>query len=170
MKNKKMFFGVLMIVVWIGVIYGFSASDASSSTAQTQIVIDYIKNIAQNNSFINNILIKLSTEYSLVYSIRKLAHLTIFCVLQIISFWVIKSINKSWIKATIYSMLIVVLYAIFDEIHQYFVPGRSCQIKDVFIDTLGGTVGLCISYFILTIKYTYSKILLNIKDKKVQTY
>jgi VanZ family protein len=28
-------------------------------------------------------------------------------------------------------------YAVFDELHQIFIPGRSCQIKDMLIDSSG---------------------------------
>ena len=34
-------------------------------------------------------------------------------------------------------------YAVTDELHQYFVPGRSCQIKDVMIDSSGALTGIC---------------------------
>jgi VanZ family protein len=34
--------------------------------------------------------------------------------------------------------LLVGLYGLSDEIHQYFVPGRSAEVFDVVADTLGG--------------------------------
>ena len=36
------------------------------------------------------------------------------------------------------------VYAIIDEIHQYFIPGRSSMITDVGIDTLGVITGVII--------------------------
>ena len=36
------------------------------------------------------------------------------------------------------------LYAISDEIHQHFVPGRSCQVSDMIIDTCGALTGILI--------------------------
>ena len=33
-------------------------------------------------------------------------------------------------------------YAIIDEIHQSFVPGRSCEIRDMCIDAVGVLVGM----------------------------
>lgn len=35
------------------------------------------------------------------------------------------------------SFLVLISYAILDEFHQYFVPGRVCCIEDVLIDSLG---------------------------------
>lgn len=37
------------------------------------------------------------------------------------------------------------LYAASDEIHQYFVPGRSCEIVDVLIDSLGVFLGVLLA-------------------------
>lgn len=50
------------------------------------------------------------------------------------------------------TLLTAVLYAAGDEIHQYFVLGRACQMRDVFVDTVGAAVGvLCgtVIYWIL---------------------
>ncbi|HIU52150.1 MAG TPA: VanZ family protein [Candidatus Merdicola faecigallinarum] len=45
-----------------------------------------------------------------------------------------------------YSFIIGVIYAITDEIHQLFVPGRSGEIRDVLIDGLGIIVGIILIY------------------------
>jgi len=36
------------------------------------------------------------------------------------------------------------LYALSDEIHQLFVPGRSFQLMDLGLDLIGGVIGLSI--------------------------
>ena len=38
----------------------------------------------------------------------------------------------------------IILYAISDEYHQSFIPGRDASFKDVGIDTLGGISGIVI--------------------------
>lgn len=40
------------------------------------------------------------------------------------------------------SFLFSILYAISDEIHQYFVPGRAAELKDVLVDALGALTGI----------------------------
>ncbi len=40
------------------------------------------------------------------------------------------------------TMLTAVLYAATDEIHQYFISGRACQMRDVFVDALGALSGV----------------------------
>lgn len=45
------------------------------------------------------------------------------------------------------------LYALTDEIHQYFVPGRACQLTDWLVDTCGAVLGVaffCILLVIIT--------------------
>ena len=45
-------------------------------------------------------------------------------------------------KAFIFSLMFCILYAISDELHQLFVPGRGAQVKDVLIDSFGSFVGI----------------------------
>ena len=47
------------------------------------------------------------------------------------------------------SVLSTALYAVTDEIHQLFVPGRSGQITDVILDSCGGLIGAVLSATIL---------------------
>ncbi len=53
-------------------------------------------------------------------------------------------------KGIAFALLVCVLYAISDEVHQMFVPGRGPGIKDVLIDSVGATVG--IGMYMLIIK------------------
>lgn len=50
-----------------------------------------------------------------------------------------------------YSSLFCVLYAISDEIHQYFVPGRACRFFDVCVDSGGILAGALLVWLILRI-------------------
>ena len=57
------------------------------------------------------------------------------------------------------STMLGILYAISDEIHQSFTPGRGPKITDVFIDSLGVFFGIIVILLIVEI--------INIKNKKV---
>lgn len=48
------------------------------------------------------------------------------------------------IKRMIFALLIGMGYAASDEIHQLFIAGRSGQVIDVFIDTIGVAIGICL--------------------------
>ena len=38
------------------------------------------------------------------------------------------------------SIFLTIAYAVFDELHQLFTPGRSCSIFDVGVDTFGSLI------------------------------
>ena len=45
-------------------------------------------------------------------------------------------------RSIVLVLLICVLYAISDEVHQLFVPDRGGEVKDIIIDSVGATVGI----------------------------
>jgi VanZ family protein len=44
----------------------------------------------------------------------------------------------------LFSILVVALYGAFDELHQLFIPGRMCDIKDWIADMIGVIIGVVI--------------------------
>lgn len=76
----------------------------------------------------------------IVNIIRKLAHFTEYLIL---GFLTINMLNKNDIsKKYLISILICLIYATSDEIHQLFVPGRACQLRDILIDSIGSITGV----------------------------
>jgi VanZ family protein len=66
-----------------------------------------------------------------------LYHFTIFALL---SFFLVISIIKGQPKnkkLILLALIIAVIYAISDEVHQLFVPGRYCAISDILTDSAG---------------------------------
>ena len=55
-----------------------------------------------------------------------------------------------------------ILYAITDEVHQLYIPGRSGKWQDVCIDSIGVLLGIFVLLLIVEIIY-------KIKQKKIQT-
>lgn len=97
-------------------------------------------------------------QFSVVtFLVRKAAHITEYTILGICLanfFYQIKCTRKKILLGSIVSGF---LYAVSDEIHQYFVPGRSCEFRDVCIDTFGVLLGIFI-------------VLLFIRKRKLQKY
>lgn len=75
-----------------------------------------------------------------IYPVRKLAHVTIYFILGFLVYLYIKDLKID--NKIIISILICVLYATSDEIHQLFILGRSGEVKDVLIDTSGSVLGI----------------------------
>lgn len=66
---------------------------------------------------------------------RKMAHVTEYFILTILTARVIKvtKLKNKILLTFIYPLL----FAASDEFHQTFIPGRSGQITDVFVDSIG---------------------------------
>lgn len=80
------------------------------------------------------------------FFVRKSAHFSEYLALGISLFYTMRDI----LKRTVYLIpwLIGTVYAITDEIHQYFVPGRSCEVRDMIIDACGVATGIAIMWYI----------------------
>ena len=81
------------------------------------------------------------------FYVRKAAHMTEYAVLGGLLMGFLQSFGVSMPHLWRYSLMAGILYAASDELHQYFVPGRACQLRDVVIDGIG--VGLGVIVFLL---------------------
>ena len=63
-----------------------------------------------------------------------------YALLFITSMWALSGIKKRYLFAACIS----VLFAISDEIHQLFVPGRAGSAVDVLIDSVGVGIGVLV--------------------------
>lgn len=80
--------------------------------------------------------------------VRKNAHGFLYMVLAILVSEALFQCNKKGKDAIIYILFICLFYAVTDEFHQSFVPGRTSLVSDVLIDFAGALIGLAIFYFV----------------------
>ena len=121
---------VILVIIWMIVIFSFSNSSGTASSEESNAIVLFIINLIHYNGDIN----------ILEFIIRKLAHFTEYFILGIL---VINACKYNSIKDIIkLSILICLLYACSDEIHQLFIQGREGKIFDVCIDTLGSLTGI----------------------------
>ena len=76
------------------------------------------------------------------FFIKKSAHVLVYTVLYLLLIRALKPTNKS---SLVGAYLIVVAYAVTDELHQAFVPGRTATIMDIGFDSLGASFGFVIA-------------------------
>jgi VanZ family protein len=74
--------------------------------------------------------------------ITVIAHVSEYFVLGALVTNAMKTSKVPRFKVFIFSVLICVFYAISDEVHQLFVPGRGAQMMDVLIDSAGAIAGI----------------------------
>ena len=74
----------------------------------------------------------------------KLVHMAEYTVYSILAGIALLSFDrkKYSFNLILIAFLITILFGASDEIHQYFVPGRSCSIYDFVADCLGAILGL----------------------------
>lgn len=141
---KKMIIYILLIL-WMSLIFFFSHQPAVDSDKVSGGIIDkiiHIVEIISSHEFNDNELEVISNY--LIFPVRKLAHFTLYFVLGILFYNVVGLYNIDNKKILYISLLFCIIYACSDEIHQLFVLGRSGELRDVLIDTLGSILGILI--------------------------
>ena len=140
MKNKNKIISWLLVLSWMALIFYLSHQPATQSSSLssgiTQRIIKVIEKIAPN--------LELDWE-AFHHFIRKNAHFFIYLVLGVLVVNSLRAMdypNLTGYQLVGLAVLICVLYAISDEMHQIFIPGRAGQIKDVMIDSGGAIVGI----------------------------
>ena len=81
--------------------------------------------------------------------VRKAAHIIEFCILGALWYGFFYLSPNGRFKPTTAAFLVSLTYAVSDEVHQYFVPGRAARLYDVGFDTLGIVLGILAVIFIL---------------------
>ncbi len=133
---------IVITVIWMGVIFSFSAEPAEESTSTSDAVVDKICSVVVNDYKSLDEASRRETigNYSLL--VRKCAHFTSYLVLGILVYSTFIAFDVRGKKTFPYSLAACALYAVSDEAHQYFVPGRACRLLDVLIDSSGAVVGI----------------------------
>lgn len=143
-NKKKIYIRFGLVILWMIVIFMFSMQNGDQSSGTSGQLL------ARIGEWIGIDLIHLPIMDTLQFIIRKSAHMFSYFVLGILSYRAVVLLQP--LKPYRYAALITVIYACSDELHQLFVPGRSGQIQDVFIDSLGMLIGFAIIYIIKRIK------------------
>jgi VanZ family protein len=131
---------------WMGLIFYFSTK--SWGGHETESVLNWLL-----TRYLPPIRTQLShTDLNtLNYVVRKLAHFTEYAILTILGYWAwFRALNQPSLLALRYTLGVSVLFAISDEFHQLFEPGRTSAFADVMIDGLGASAAalLMLKFFV----------------------
>ncbi|HEY9717595.1 MAG TPA: VanZ family protein [Trichormus sp.] len=120
----------VLVIGWMTVIYAFSAQAHSGEI--TEAVLGPANLI-----------------------VRKSAHMTEYCILYVLlrHAFVVTDAKRS----SFWPFLIAAVYAMTDEYHQIFVPGRSATVSDVLIDSFGACAGWFLYTYLAVLKSFWSK-------------
>lgn len=138
MKDKiKKFLPWILLVCWCILIFAFSARTAVDSTKDSDKIV---------RSLLKRTDPDLYKKVTII--VRKSAHFFLYFVLGIFSLPVFFSV-KQMKRTRLFSISFCVLYAISDELHQFFVPGRSCEVADVLLDSMAAFLSILLFYHII---------------------
>ncbi len=138
LKSKALRF--IITGLWCALIFLFSSNSADTSGKQSGrivgIVIDVF--VPDYDSF-SEARQKQITD-TVTFIVRKSAHFTEYLVLGALVFWCLYKTKEKRLRTALAAVL-TSLYSVTDELHQLFSDGRSCELRDVLIDTCGGITG-----------------------------
>ena len=147
LRNKK--FTIIVIAI-MAFIFFQSALPADLSSEESGRVVDLIVRLFQGVAPID--------REMLVFVVRKGAHFTEYMILggflvPAVKEWMaVDTTPVPVVRERITAWLAGTLYAVTDEIHQSFVPGRSCELRDMGIDSCGVLAGVLVVSLVIWFK------------------
>ena len=154
-KEKSIYINILRIILVIlllctfFIIFGFSSQNGEQSGGISRKVTETILKVSSKYN-------KLEEEEKEVVLhrtesiIRKIAHFSIYTVVGFLLMGLLSTYKLKDKWRMIMTIVIGILYAISDEFHQSFSPGRTPKVTDVYIDTLGIILGVLLVILIRT--------------------
>ena len=107
------------VIAWAGVIFAFSATPE----------------------------LRFLPDKTLDLIVRKLGHMTVYGIFALLLWRALSDTGLH--RPLVWALIIAVLYAITDEVHQGFVPGRDPSAVDVGIDATGALIALVGGHMVL---------------------
>ncbi|OCB00911.1 VanZ family protein [Clostridium beijerinckii] len=150
---------ILLCFFWMGFIFYMSGNNGTISHEQSTKVVNIIENAQRNQEKSqaenksnspqpnkNNINVQQAEASNLDHIVRKNAHAFMYMVLGILVSAALFSYNKNGKGMIIYILFICLFYAVTDEFHQSFIPGRTSLVSDILVDFMGAMIGLGLFY------------------------
>ena len=142
-KEKHLNIFKILTCAWMCVIFYFSAQTAGGSIQSSSGVLNSIIDfVIQLTGHAISEAQRLQLIGQMMGTVRSCAHFIEYVILGVL-------VSKSFVitKAGIFKIIGLMLlfcftYALSDEAHQLFVPGRAFQLEDLSLDCLGSLTGL----------------------------
>ena len=125
--------------VWMYIIYWFSNQAWYESTDQSSGFTYTLVNAIATPSGMD-MDTRMKWVVILEPYVRKLCHMGEYAILFLLLFFAIRYFAGDYYKKVFITLCLCFLYACSDEIHQLHVPGRSGQLSDVVVDSLGAVI------------------------------
>lgn len=127
----------LLVILWMALIFYLSHQPAMESNSLSTGIVERIIAVIDRVTFD----IDIDTGY-FNFFIRKSAHFFTYLILGMLVFNALTSSGMRGLRRFFIALAVCILFAVSDEVHQLFIPGRAGQVRDVMIDTAGAIVGV----------------------------
>lgn len=135
---------ISLTFLWMSLIFFFSSQDADESNVMSDGITYYVAGILNFIIVHQMHLAQTDLTLNLSFIVRKIAHLTEYAILGMLVLKMLTLGNNSKKYHWFCTITFGFFYAMTDEYHQLFVSGRSGQLRDVIIDTVGCMIGIII--------------------------
>lgn len=142
-ENKSRYAWFAVLVFWMALIFHFSgqkaAESAEISSSFSYRIVSGVRNVLSADWEEETVE---AAAVWLEHPLRKAAHMTEYAVLAWICLGNCMQYPFLRKKRYVWAWLAASCYAVTDEFHQLFIEGRSGEIRDVAIDSMGALLGL----------------------------
>lgn len=138
---------ILLASIWMAFIFYLSNQPASISAATS---LSIIKTIFVYITPVFNVENHNLDFYNEIF--RTFMHGFMFFILAVLVHRPVRMRLGNGFKSLCISILICAAYALVDEVHQFFVPGRAFQLSDILVDLIGVLLGVTMYQFFILLK------------------
>lgn len=151
--NKIRILLVVILALWMTLIFIMSNQPASeSSKLSGGIVLKLIAAFFHKFGSLSSEQ-QSNTVYIITFIVRKTAHFLEYFILGLLSGFVSATYKQNrYILKAVLTFAFCLLFAVSDEIHQYFIPGRACRFTDICIDAAGSVIAITLLTVIIYCK------------------
>ena len=128
----------LPLLIWMGVIF-VGSTDLMSAEHTSRFIVPILLWLKPGMAP--------ETMRSIVFAIRKCAHLSEYAVLSLLFWRALRGGSAiRWKMSMLFGAVLLgcAVFAASDEFHQSFVKSRTPSVRDVLLDIVGGLIGLLI--------------------------
>lgn len=129
-----------LVGLWMFFIFNLSAQPADQSNELSKKVTGILVTMVKQVVSVDTDVGELVSEFN--HFVRKKGHVMGYMILGFLASFAFRYCRMRGLKASAYAFGLSVLFAISDETHQLFVPGRGGQVSDVLLDSFGALLGI----------------------------
>lgn len=148
-KRKLVF--LILSILFACVIFAFSARSGEESTEDSYEVGMVFGTIIHHDFHSWTEEEQLAFASKVDHPIRKTAHAAEYAIfaMLLVGAWYDEKRKNIWNALLPWS--VATAYAATDEFHQLFVPGRSGQVSDVLLDSVGAAAGIAVLFLVIIV-------------------